>query len=243
VREGKKEMDHNANRRYFVTMKVTTELETPAPATAFTLQRLSLCTALVRKLAVLTMVAFLFAACSSEKSDAPASVEVTAAPAAPSLEEARALLATAPEFADYQFTYASIALPLDRSRMNEPAKAAARDLEKAGWIETQRDKIVLSSKSAEDKRFNVRPNGFLEIVPLAKKEITEVGAVTEGTDGKPSVTFCWRWIPNAVGVSLTKGAQKDRFDAMHCAKASLIRIGDKWEVLAIEETVSKGAGG
>lgn len=176
-------------------------------------------------------------ACAPETARDPSSTStqsVSASRPAPSVDEARALLASAPEFGDYQFTNASIAIPLDKSKMNEPAKNAAADLERAGWVESQRGSIVLSSKSASDKRFLVRPNGFLEIVPLAKKEITEVGAVTTGPDGRPVVTFCWRWVPNDVGASLTSGPQKERFVAMHCAKATLIAIGEKWEVLQID---------
>lgn len=174
--------------------------------------------------------------CAGEKSSEPTPQAASSKSSLlPTTEEARTLLSSAPEFGDYQFTNAALALPLDRSKMNDPAKNAARDLEKAGWLESQRNEIVLSSRSAEDKRFLVRPNGFLEIVPLAKKEITEVGAVTEGPDGKPVVSFCWRWIPNEVGASLTSGPHKERFDRTHCAKATLIRIGDVWEVLVIEE--------
>lgn len=190
----------------------------------------------MKRIAILFLV--LAAACSSEPStDATSSSSAQGSASStppPSVEEARTLLVSAPEFGDYQFTNASIALPLDKSKMNEPAKNAAADLERAGWVESQRGSIVLSSKSASDKRFLVRPNGFLEIVPLAKKEITEVGAVTMGADGRPVVSFCWRWVPNEVGASLTSGPQKDRFVAMHCAKATLIAIGDKWEVLQID---------
>lgn len=229
-------MDHKSNTRYFMTMKVTSGIAhrlSPEPTAKPEIRDRILATAISLTLTLL------FSACGGEKKAAPEAAKQ--ALALPTIEQARELLAGAPEFGDYQFTQASIALPLERSRMNGPASDAARDLEKGGWIETQRGQIVLSSKSAEDKRFNVRPNGFLEIVPLAKKEITEVGAITEGADGKPAVSFCFKWIPNAVGASLTKGPQKDRFDAMHCAKASLIRIGETWEVLAIEESV-KGSG-
>jgi len=227
-------MDHNSNTRYFVTMKAAID-SAPRVASLATAKKISL-DRIPASAAAIALAFFLFA-CGGEKPAAPEAGKSTAKLAPPTIEQAHELLAASPEFGDYQFTHASLALPLERSRMNEPAREAAHDLEKGGWIETQRDHIVLSSKSAEDKRFNVRPNGFLEIVPLAKKEITEVGAVAESPDEKPIVTFCFKWIPNAVGVSLTKGSQKERFGAMHCAKATLIRIGEKWEVKAIEESV------
>ncbi|MGH9458685.1 MAG: hypothetical protein ACRD2J_13725 [Thermoanaerobaculia bacterium] len=164
-------------------------------------------------------------------------VDATAAEAPappPSPEDARELIAYSAAFGDYRFsTESSFSLPLDASRFNEPARQGAEDLEVAGWIDIRDGRVVLA-KGEGDRRFLVRPNGFVDIVPLAKKEMLEVTSVSP-VDGKVEVDFTWRWIPNDVGASFTRGLVKERFDAMRHATATLQDFGSGWEVLIISE--------
>ena len=79
-------------------------------------------------------------------------------------------------------------------------------------------------KAKEDKRFLVRPNGTLDVVPLAKKELVSIDAVRG-----ERVDFTWKWIPNEVGALL-----KDRFAGDQKATATLLWDGTTWTVLRIE---------
>lgn len=157
----------------------------------------------------------------------------TAAAPLPTPDQAKALIAESPEFGDFEFsTGSSFSLPLDSSQFNEPARAGAADLAKGGWIRIEGGKVVLA-KGEGDKRFLVRPNGFLDIVPLAKKELLEVADVRKTGEGA-DVDFTWRWVPNEVGASFTSGLVKERFDATHAATAKLRDFGQGWIVMLIE---------
>jgi len=158
---------------------------------------------------------------------------VTLAPPTP--EEARALIAASAEFSDYQFTNASFSLPLKRSGMNEPTRSAAKDLAAAGWIRFQGDEVQLTQKALGDKRWLVRPNGFVDVVPLARKELTELAAVQKSDDGNVKANFCWRWSPNEIGSAFKGGMLQERFTSMQCAIVTLQPgEGGGWEVLLLE---------
>ena len=181
------------------------------------------------------------AGCGTENREANATTTASAPaspiprPPLPTVDEARQLIATSAEFSDYQFTNASWSLPMKRSAMNEVALASAKELVRAGWIRFDGDQVVLTSKAASDKRWLVRPNGFVDLVPLAKKELTEVAAVQASADGNARANFCWKWIPNEVGASFTSGMLGERFSSMQCASATLQpREGGGWEVLLLE---------
>ena len=184
------------------------------------------------------LLAFAFTACSAENGATTTATEPETAverprPAPPSTDEARTLIADSAAFGDFEFsTGSSFSLPLDTSQFNQPARAGARDLEKGGWIRIQSGSVVLA-KGEGDPRFLVRPSGFLDVVPLAKKELLEVEAVRQTEDGA-EVDFTWRWIPNEVGSSFTTGAVKERFDATHAATAKLQDFGAGWEVMLVE---------
>ncbi len=157
-----------------------------------------------------------------------------AAPPLPTPDEAKALIAESPELGDYEFsTGSSFSLPLDASKFNEPARAGAADLEKAGWIRVDGGKVVLA-KGEGDKRFLIRPNGFLDIVPLAKKELLEVTGIRASDEGAQA-DFTWRWVPNEVGASFRSGPVRERFDATHQATATLRDFGKGWVVMLIEK--------
>ena len=177
-----------------------------------------------------------FAACGSGEapvdSTAPADAEPAAVAAPPTAEEAKTLIAGSAAFGDYEFsTGSSFSLPVEESMMNAPAKAGARDLEKAGWIRVRNGRVELA-KGEGDKRFLVREGGFIDIVPLAKKEFLEVQDVRAEGD-KVMVDFTWRWIANEVGASFTEGLVKERYEATHAATAELRDYGSGWEVFMI----------
>ena len=152
------------------------------------------------------------------------------APPPPSIEQATTIITSAPELSDYQFTRAAYSLPMKRSAMNEPARAAAAVLRKAGWISFSSDQVVLTEKAANDKRFIVRQNDVIDLVPLAKKEFIGVTAVRSSAAAEPLIDFEWKWIPNEIGVLFP-----NRYDGTQRATATLLRDGSAWVVLRIEE--------
>ena len=176
-------------------------------------------------------LAILLFACGGE---APPPAATTTAPPPPppppSVEQAATILSTSPDLSDYQFTRAAYSLPTHRAGMNEPARAAAATLRKAGWISFTGDEVVLTEKARADKRFIVRPNDVIDIVPLAKKEFVRVSSVRSDSDGAPLVEFEWKWVPNEIG-RLFEG----RYDGAQYATAKLIWDGSSWSVLRIEE--------
>lgn len=187
------------------------------------------------RIAIAAAIALLAAGCSSEQPATTSAAEERApAPAAPPTPEAAGpLIAGSATFGDFDFsTGSSFSLPVDVVMRNEPARQGAEDLASEGWIRDEGGKAVLTQKAQGDKRFLVRPNGFIDIVPLAKKELIEVSAVRPVEDGV-EVDFTWRWIPNEVGSAFKRGIIRDRFAATHDATAKLQDLGSGWEVMLI----------
>lgn len=153
-----------------------------------------------------------------------------APPPPPSVEQATTIVSSAPELSDYQFTRAAYSLPMRRAAMNEPARAVAADLRKAGWISFSDDQVVLTEKAKNDKRFIVRPNEVVDLVPLAKKEFIAVTGVRTSAGGEPLVDFDWKWVPNEIGALFP-----NRYEGTQRATATLLRDGSVWVVLRIEE--------
>ncbi|MGZ7042067.1 MAG: hypothetical protein ACXVH7_09785, partial [Thermoanaerobaculia bacterium] len=151
--------------------------------------------------------------------------------------EAKQIIGSSPDFSDYEFTNAAFTLPMLRSSMTPPVASAANDLVRAGWIDIPGNTVVLTAKSKSDRRFIVRPNGFLDIVPIAKKELGEVTNVRPNVDGSVAADFDWRWSPNEVGSAFRSGPVKERFDAQQSATATLIHGNDGWSVLRIAKRV------
>jgi hypothetical protein len=167
---------------------------------------------------------------------APPPTPPPAAPAAPPTPaEARDLLARSAEFSDYEFTKASLTLPLRRSAMNEPALESARLLERAGWVRFAGDELALTDKASGDPRFLVRAGGFLDVVPLASKKLGQVSAVRPGANPtEAEADFDWQWVPNEVGAAFTSGWTHDRYAGGRRATATLMWDGNAWTVLLIE---------
>ncbi len=177
-----------------------------------------------RRLLVLLAAGLLLAACEGkiERTSAPQTSTATPQAAHPAVTAAQAkdLIANAPEFGDYQFTNAAVTIPLKRSSMRADQAAIAKQLAAGGWIRFDGDDV----KAKQDKRFLVRPNGTLDVVPLAKKELLSVDSVAGD-----KVDFTWKWVPNEVGALL-----KDRFAGEQKARATLLWDGTNWTVLRIE---------
>jgi len=191
------------------------------------------------KLILPMMMVALMVSCGSPEQ--PAATTSSAAPAEapkaapPSAADAKQIVASSPEFSEYEFTNAAFTLPMKRSAMTGPTANSAHDLVRGGWIDIPSDNVALTPKSVNDKRFLVRPNGFLDIVPIAKKELGDVTAVRPNADGTASADFNWRWIPNEVGQSFKSGPVRERFDAEQHATAVLTHDANGWSVLRIDK--------
>ncbi len=173
---------------------------------------------------------------SVEKPITPQSdTSAPATPAPPNAQQARELIASSAELGEYEFTNAGFTTPVAAKTMSEPVRQSVKELAEAGWLAVDSTgDVALTDKSRNDKRFLLRPNGLLDIVPLAKKEMGDVTAVRKNPDGTATVDFTWRWIANEVGASFKTGVVHDRFAAQQDGRATLIWDGTSWSVLKIE---------
>jgi hypothetical protein len=191
----------------------------------------------VRKLACFAVVLLIFTGCTDEKSEGSAPATTTVAevkpPAPPDAAAAATLISSSAEFSEFEFTNAGYSLPLSATAMNEPAREVAKELVATKWISIKGDKVVLSSKAETDRRFLVRPNGFVDLVPLAKKEFVAVTALEPQADGTVAANFTWKWIPNDIGESFRKSLLHDRYAGERQATAALMWDGSAWTVLRI----------
>lgn len=178
----------------------------------------------------LACLALLLLVVCSRKEPATTAEAKPAAPPPPTADEARKVIQSSMAFGEYEFTDASYSLPIAGSMMNEPQRAAARDLARAGWLKLEHSgDATLTEKARNDKRFLVRPNGILDIVPLAKKEMGSVVAVRAEPDGTVAAGFTWSWIPNDVAIAFLR----QQFAGTREATATLMHDGTQWTVLKI----------
>jgi len=188
---------------------------------------------------LLTLSFFLTACGGSETPSAPPTVETKQATlvAPPSPETAAETIANAPEFSEYKFTRAAYSLPMPGSMLKGPALEAAQDLEKTGWILLDpAGNIVIAGKSVNDKRFIVRDNGSLDIVPLARKEFVSVEATGHDDEGDVTIDFTWRWVPNEVAQAFERGRIATRFEGEQRARATIYPAKDgSWKIMRIVE--------
>ena len=182
----------------------------------------------------------LLAACggSDEKPIADTSTASATAPAAPpppTTEQARELIANSPDFGEYEFTNAGFTTPTSGAMMSEPVRQSVRELASAGWLAVDgAGDVALTGKSRNDKRFLMRQNGLLDIIPLAKKEMGAVTSVRANPDNTVTVDFTWRWIANEVGAAFKTGVVADRFAAQQDGPATLMWDGTGWTIVKIE---------
>ena len=151
-----------------------------------------------------------------------------ALPTAPTIAAATALIANGGELGDYQFTNAAFTFAQKRSSMSPAMMGGANRLAAAKWIRIEGDDVVLTDKAKSDKRFLVRPNGFIDVVPLAKKEMLGMSAVRPQPDGTVLADFAWKWVPNEIGTALGLPPAADQK-----ATAKLMWDGSSWIVLSI----------
>ena len=179
----------------------------------------------------LWILVMLLAACGQEQ-PAITNTQTTAPQVTPpSADDARKIIQSSMEFGEFQFTDAAYSMPVSHSAMNDPQRAAARALQSAGWLAIDgAGDVMLSDKARTDKRFLLRPNGILDIVPLAKKEMGGVVAVRANPDGTAAADFTWHWIANEVGGAFLR----NQFEGTRNATATLFRENGEWKVLKID---------
>ncbi|MDQ3282171.1 MAG: hypothetical protein M3Q69_12245 [Acidobacteriota bacterium] len=184
----------------------------------------------------IVLACVLAVACSKEAPPpTTTAAEAPKAGPAPTAQQARDLIANAPEFGEHEFTNAAVSIPVSGAVMSEPLRQTAKQLAGAGWLAFDgAGDIMLTDKSRNDKRFILRPNGILDVVPLAKKEMGNVSAVRVNQDGSATADFSWKWIPNDIGNTLTSGVTHDRFAATQNATATLMWNGTNWTLIKIE---------
>ena len=191
------------------------------------------------KATILLTLSFLLVACGGETPSTPPTVETKQVTlvAPPSPESAGETIASSPEFSEYKFTRAAYSLPMQGSQLKGAAREAAEDLEKAGWILRDRaGNIVSAGKSVDDKRFIVRENGSLDIVPLARKEFVAVDGLGHDDEGDVTVDFTWRWMPNEVAQAFERGGIATRYEGEQRARATIYKAKDgTWKIMRIVE--------
>ena len=184
---------------------------------------------------LLTAILLLCACSSDETPVADQQPAKPAAPPPPAAEQVRELIANSAELGEHEFTNAGFTTPVSGAAMSAPARQSVKELAAAGWLSVDENgDASLTEKSRSDKRFLLRTNGLLDIVPLAKKEMGAVTAVRANPDGTATADFTWKWIPNEVGSAFKTGIEHDRFAAPQDSRATLIWDGTSWGVLKIE---------
>ena len=182
------------------------------------------------------LIALVFlTACMKElpETDTTASAAKPQRPPAPTAAEAETLIKGSMEFGEFDFTNAGWTTPVSGARMSEPVRNEAKDLAAAGWIAFDgAGDVMLTDKGRNDRRFLMRANGILDVVPLAKKEFGAVEAVRDGKEVE--VDFTWRWVANEVGSAFKSGPTHDRFAAPQKGTATLLHDGTQWTILKID---------
>lgn len=190
----------------------------------------------MRRLPIVLLV-LVFAACGgSPEQTSTQTFEPVGRPATqqpPSAAEAKELIATSSTLGEFEFTNAAVTIPMQKSAMNEPQLANAKQLVEAGWIAFDGSGTVVLTKAQGDKRFVIRPNGFLDVVPIAKKEMGEVTSVRATTPGEAEAEFIFTWVPTEVGTTFTSGPVHEMFGKPIPAKATLLWEGTAWGVLRV----------
>ncbi len=178
---------------------------------------------------------------SRETATATVATSATSDLALPGPEEAKSLISGSPEFGDYRFTRVSFSLPMKGSMMNDWTHRSAEELAAAGWIRLdEAGDVTLTDRASSDKRFLVRENGFVELVPLASKEMLDVVSVQPAPNDQATVLFDWKWIPNDLGEAFQSGTIRNELDQVHHSKATLMEGATGWEILLIEPAETAG---
>ena len=189
----------------------------------------------------LLIVALLLLACekhatSSATAPARAPAPHTRAPAphrsCPSASDAQAIIEKSSDYGELDFTQTAVTIPVKKSAMNAPQLDSAKQLAAAGWLKFDGDDVALI-KGKDDPRFNVRANGFIDVVPVAKKKMGATSNVRPSADGCEA-GFTWEWVPTEVGGAFKHGPVAEMFAKPHQSTATLMWDGGNWTMLRIK---------
>ena len=150
----------------------------------------------------------------------------------PSAADALAIIEKSSDFGELDFTQTAVTIPLKKSAMNAPQLDNAKQLAAAGWLKFDGDDVALT-KGKDDPRFNVRGNGFIDVVPVAKKKMGTASNVRPSADGCDA-DFTWEWVPTEVGGAFKHGPVADMFAKTHNSIATLMWDGANWTMLRIK---------
>jgi len=177
----------------------------------------------------------LLAACSKEQTTTSTGEAPKSQTPPPNQAQARELIAKSAELSELEFTSAGWSAPVSSASMSPTTKAEATQLKDAGWLAfDSAGDLTLTDKSGPDKRFILRENGILDVVPIAKKEMGDVTAVRQNADGTVAADFTWMWAPNEVGASFKTGLVHDRLTGTQNATATFMWDGTNWMLLKID---------
>jgi hypothetical protein len=189
-------------------------------------------TARIESFLVVLLVAFAFACGGGEKRASAPPANVKKAPAKlPTAAEAQQLIEASSDFGQLEFDNTAVTLPMKKSAMNAPQLDNAKQLAAAGWLKFNGDDVELT-KGKDDGRFNVRGNGFMDVVPVAKKKMGAVTSVRTSPDGAEA-DFTWQWEPTEVGTAFKHGDVRKLFGVEHHSVATFLWDGSTWSVLHI----------
>jgi hypothetical protein len=186
----------------------------------------------------LACLSLLLLAPGCEKHEPPvAATETRAATpklAPPSVAQAVLVIRESPEFGDFHFTDAAVSIPVEGASRHGEQSLDAGALIQDGWLAGKAD-LELTDRARNDRRFIIRPNRVLDVVPLAKKELLEVVSVLDNHDGTVAVTFNWHWLPNEIGRAFPpRSLLGRRFrQPSYRAVATLQNDGHVWSVRKI----------
>jgi hypothetical protein len=181
----------------------------------------------------LLMIALLLAACEKHATNTAATPARLPAPhrTCPSAADAQSIIEQSSDFGQLDFTQAAVTIPVTKSSMNAPQLDNAKQLAAAGWLKFDGDAVALI-KGKDDPRFNVRANGFIDVVPVAKKKMGTVSNVRQSADGCDA-DVPWEWEPTEVGTAFKHGAVADMFAKPHNSTATLMWDGRSWTMLTM----------
>jgi hypothetical protein len=181
---------------------------------------------------VFMIAALLFACGKQTPSTAVAPAKAAPKRACPSAADTQAIIEKSSDFGELDFTQTAVTIPVTKSAMNAPQLDNAKQLAAAGWLKFDSDNVALI-KGKDDPRFNVRGNGFIDVVPVAKKKMETASNVRQSADGCDA-DVAWQWEPTEVGGAFKHGPVFDMFAKPHNSTATLMWDGANWTMLRIK---------
>ena len=188
------------------------------------------------KVLATVLVSVLLGCGPSETSTGPVASPAPSALAAPKNEEIVQIVGESPEWSDYESPSSAWSFAIDVKAINPLVRANADDLAKAGWIVIGKERVTLSDKARTDPRFLTRPNGFIDVVPIAKKEIASVDLNTKSGE----VVICdltWTWRANEVGSAFVSDPLHAKLTSPQYATVELRPYKGRWGVWEIRPRV------